>query len=306
LRCYSIIVYLFSSCFQIKNWNDEVLCVPSSLWWLNPTSGTRDCNGLPFHMSRNITKRDGIFQELCNMSFQEVSSSMLNSILEYCQFHVVQGCSNKERKLFDEKFVTIPAERLYELASAANSLKLRSLVELTCRAIARTLERSSPEEICDKFNLPIEKLEPFINITCDPNIVPLNRLKRNKLKERERVLENVGVQEKEEHVVDERPIEELLSFINGSNDAEIKEKKTSKNVIKNRTKKKHQQKNSSLTSSNSLSAWAIYSIDKLILCQSLCNLYFGRVNLFKFWIVSSLFQLCLILWIQCVTIRKQC
>jgi len=185
---------------------------------------------------------------------QEVSSSMLNSILEYCQFHVVQGCSDKERKLFDEKFVTIPAERLYELASAANSLKLRSLVELTCRAIARTLERSSPEEICDKFNLPIEKLEPFINITCDPSIVLLNRLKRNKLKERERVLENVGVQEKEEHVADERPIEEFLSFINGSNDGEIKEKKTSKNIIKNRTKKKHQQKNSSLTSSNSLSA----------------------------------------------------
>ncbi|XP_003622385.3 SKP1-like protein 21 [Medicago truncatula] len=208
----------------------------------------------PFICQEILQKGMGFSESSAICLPKEVSSAMLNSILEYCQFHRVRGCSDKERKLFDEKFVTIPTERLYELASAANSLKLRSLVELTCRAIARTLERSSPEEICDTFNLPKEKLEPFINITCNPSIGLLDRLKRNKLKERGRVLENVGVQEKEEHVVDERPIDELLSFINGSNDGETKEKKTGKNIIKNKTKKKHQQKNSSLTSSNSLSA----------------------------------------------------
>ncbi|PNY08194.1 SKP1-like protein 21-like [Trifolium pratense] len=239
---------------------------------------------------------------------QQVSPAMLSLILDYCRFHQVLGRSNKERKAYDEKFVRIDTEKLCELTSAADSLQLKPLVDLTSRALARIIEGRSPEEIRDIFHLPDdlteeEKLEPLRNITDDPRIRLLNRLyakKRKELKERERIKvlkylqphpfllifaglvvipNNTGadaflhhlcasvfagnysqcgflpypplvfsagaqwnVEVEEEHV-DERSVDDLLSFING-NDRDPKGIKTSKNKKKNR-RKKDQQKNSS-------------------------------------------------------------
>ncbi|XP_022641738.1 SKP1-like protein 21 isoform X2 [Vigna radiata var. radiata] len=192
---------------------------------------------------------------------QQVSPAMLSLILDYCRFHQVPGRSNKERKSYDEKFVRIDTERLCELTSAADSLQLKPLVDLTSRALARIIEGKTPEEIRDIFHLPDdlteeEKLEPLRNITADPRIRLLNRLyakKRKELKERER-LKNVEVEE--EHV-DDRSVDDLLSFING-NDGDPKGVKTSKNKKKNR-RKKEQQKNSSLKEASELNKKVVFN-----------------------------------------------
>lgn len=71
----------------------------------------------------------------------------------------------QERKAFDEKFVRIDTERLCELTSAADSLQLKPLVDLTSRALARIIEGKTPEEIRDIFHLPDDLTEvrlPFI------------------------------------------------------------------------------------------------------------------------------------------------
>jgi hypothetical protein len=184
---------------------------------------------------------------------QQVTPAILTLILDYCRFHHVKGRSNKERKSYDEKFIRIDAPRLCELTSAAKYLQLNPLYDLTCHAMARIIEGRSSEEIRDIFNLPDdlmeeEKLEQMLNITCDPRIRLLNRLyakKRKQLTELKRVTKNVEVED--EDVVDERSVDEILSFINGSNDGETNRKKTCKNKKKkNRRKKKDQQKNSSL------------------------------------------------------------
>ena len=138
------------------------------------------------------------------------------------------------------------------MTSVAKYLQLTPLYDLTCHAIARIIEGRSSEEIRDIFHLPDdlmeeEKLEQMLNITCDPSIRLMNCLfakKRKQLKELKRVTKNVEVEE--EDVVDERSVDELLSFINESNDGETKSKKTCKNKKKNRRKKKDQQKNYSL------------------------------------------------------------
>ncbi|KEH17892.1 putative S-phase kinase-associated protein [Medicago truncatula] len=184
---------------------------------------------------------------------EKVSLAMLNLILDYCLFHHIQGHSNKERKLYDEEFVRIVADNLFELAYAAYNLQLKPLIDLTCHEIARTVEIKSPKEICDIFHwlddrAKEEMLKLIINTTCNPSR-RLKRLMKNKRKEFERIQKNVEVKREEKHVVDERPIEELVSFINGSNDGETKKKKkkTCKNKKKkNRRKKKDQQKNSSM------------------------------------------------------------
>ncbi|GER45244.1 ubiquitin-protein ligase [Striga asiatica] len=148
-----------------------------------------------------------------------VNPPMLSLILDYCRFHQVPGRSNKERKSFDEKFVRMDTKRLCELTSAADSLQLKPLVDLTSRALARVIEGKTPEEIREIFHLPDdlteeEKLEPIRNTMDDPRIRLLNRLyarKRKELKERERS-KNVEV---EEERADNRSVDDLLSFING-------------------------------------------------------------------------------------------
>ncbi|XP_010241867.1 PREDICTED: SKP1-like protein 21 isoform X1 [Nelumbo nucifera] len=171
---------------------------------------------------------------------QRVNPSILSLILDYCRFHQVPGRSNKERKSFDEKFIRIDTKRLCELTSAADSLQLKPLVDLTSRALARMIEGKSPEEIRETFHLPDdlteeEKLEPLRNTADDPRIRLLNRLyarKRKELREREK-LKNVEV---EEERVDERSVDDLLSFINGGV-GDSKGGKTAKHKKKNRRRK---------------------------------------------------------------------
>ncbi|GLT40082.1 hypothetical protein SLA2020_142400 [Shorea laevis] len=171
---------------------------------------------------------------------ERVNPAMLGLILDYCRFHQAPGRSNKEHKTFDEKFIRMSTQRLCELTSAAYSLKLKPLVDLTCRALARIIEGKTPEEVRETFHIPDdlteeEKLEPIRNITDDPHIRRLNRLyakKRQELKERDKP-RNTGV--KEEHV-DERSVDDLLLFINGGK-ADSKGVRTTKNKKKNRRRK---------------------------------------------------------------------
>ncbi|KAK1284341.1 SKP1-like protein 21 [Acorus calamus] len=170
---------------------------------------------------------------------QRVNPAILSLILDYCRFHQVPGRSNKERKSFDEKFIRIDTKRLCELTSAADSLHLKPLVDLTSRALARMIEGKTPEEIRETFHLPDdlteeEKLEPLKNTTDDPRIRLLNRLyakKRKELKERQK-LKNVEVEEEQ---VDKRSVDDLLSFINGGDDS--KGARASKHKKRNRRRK---------------------------------------------------------------------
>lgn len=50
-------------------------------------------------------------------------------------------------------------KRLCELTSAADSLQLKPLVDLTSRALARVIEGKTPEEIRDIFHLPDDLTE---------------------------------------------------------------------------------------------------------------------------------------------------
>lgn len=173
---------------------------------------------------------------------ERVNPAILSLILDYCRFHQVPGRSNKERKSFDEKFIKTDTKRLCELASAADGLQLKPLVDLTSRALARMIEGKTPEEIRETFHLPDdlteeEKLEPLKNTTDDPRIRLLNRLyakKRKELKERQK-LKDVEIEERVDEHTDERSVDDLLSFINGDGDSRAG--KAAKNKKKNRRKK---------------------------------------------------------------------
>ncbi|XP_042046403.1 SKP1-like protein 21 isoform X3 [Salvia splendens] len=193
-----------------------------------------------------------------------VNPSMLSLILDYCRFHQVPGRSNKERKSFDEKFVRMDTKRLCELTSAADSLQLKPLVDLTSRALARVIEGKTPEEIREIFHLPDdlteeEKLEPIKNTIDDPRIRLLNRLyarKRKELKERER-LKNV---ETEEDHGDERSVDDLLSFINGGGE-DSKGTRASKSKKKSRKRKDLKTAYSNCTSTSNNTSSSNHDVD---------------------------------------------
>ncbi|XP_020249806.1 SKP1-like protein 21 isoform X3 [Asparagus officinalis] len=174
---------------------------------------------------------------------ERVNPAILSLILDYCRFHQMPGRSNKERKSFDEKFVKADTKRLCELASAADSLQLKPLVDLTSRALARMIEGKTPEEIRETFHLPDdlteeEKLEPLKNTTDDPRIRLLNRLyakKRKELKDRQKLKDVEVEEERVDEQVDERSVDDLLSFINGDGDS--KAVRGAKSKKKNRRKK---------------------------------------------------------------------
>ncbi|PKA59382.1 SKP1-like protein 21 [Apostasia shenzhenica] len=170
---------------------------------------------------------------------ERVNPAIFSLVLDYCRFHQTPGRSNKERKSFDEKFVRTDTKQLCELASAADSLQLRSLVDLTSRALARIIEGRTPEEIREIFHLPDdlteeEKLEPLRNATNDPRIRLLNRLyakKRKELKERQRLKDLEA-----DTQVDERSVDDLLSFINGE-DGDSNCSRSTKNKKKSRRRR---------------------------------------------------------------------
>ena len=56
--------------------------------------------------------------------------------------------------MFDERFIRLDTRRLCELTSAADALGMKSLVDLTSRALARMIEGKTPEEIRETFHLP--------------------------------------------------------------------------------------------------------------------------------------------------------
>ncbi|KAJ6729748.1 SKP1-LIKE PROTEIN 20 [Salix viminalis] len=225
---------------------DDIVQMMRSYIWIQTTDGAVQqveqevAMFCPMICQEVIQKGRGSSKNYAISLPQGVGPSMFSLILDYCRFHQVPGRSNKEHKSFDEKFVRMDTKRLCELTSAADSLQLKPLVDLTSCALARIIEGKTPEEIREIFHLPDdlteeEKLEPLKNTNDDPRIRLLNRLyakKRKDLKEREKLK---SVEAGEEHM-DDRSVDDLLSFINGR-DGESIGMKTSKNRKKNQKRK---------------------------------------------------------------------
>ncbi|KAH0970636.1 hypothetical protein GBA52_022792 [Prunus armeniaca] len=96
----------------------------------------------PMICQENIQKGMGSSRTMQYLFRKESIPSMLSPppYYDYCRFHQVPGRSNKECKAFDEKYIRMDTKKLCELTSAADSLQLKPLVDLTSRALARIIE----------------------------------------------------------------------------------------------------------------------------------------------------------------------
>ncbi|KAL1810983.1 hypothetical protein DCAR_0623082 [Daucus carota subsp. sativus] len=83
-----------------------------------------------------------------------VSSKILAKVIEYCKKHVEsRSAADDELKSFDAEFIKVDQGTLFDLILAANYLNIKSLLDLTCQAVADMIKGKTPEEIRKTFNI---------------------------------------------------------------------------------------------------------------------------------------------------------
>ncbi|KAH6894974.1 E3 ubiquitin ligase SCF complex Skp subunit [Coprinopsis sp. MPI-PUGE-AT-0042] len=96
-----------------------------------------------------------------------VSASVLKKVLEYCEHHRGEPLPSADadqnqdetRKRttdiseWDQKFISVDQEMLFEIILAANYLDIKSLLDVGCKTVANMIKGKTPEEIRKLFNI---------------------------------------------------------------------------------------------------------------------------------------------------------
>lgn len=93
-----------------------------------------------------------------------VNESVLRKVVEWCEHHKndpiqTQDDDNDARKKtteieeWDQKFMQVDQEMLFEIILAANYLDIKPLLDVGCKTVANMIKGKSPEEIRKTFNI---------------------------------------------------------------------------------------------------------------------------------------------------------
>jgi len=99
-----------------------------------------------------------------------VSSSILKKILEYCEHHKEEplptpndesqdgtsnprGARTTEISEWDQKFMAVDQEMVFDIILGANYLEIKPLVDLGCQTVADMVKGKTPEEIRKIFRI---------------------------------------------------------------------------------------------------------------------------------------------------------
>jgi len=94
-----------------------------------------------------------------------VTSSVMKKVLEYCEHHRGEPLpanddnQDETRKRtteiseWDQKFISVDQEMLFEIILAANYLDIKSLLDVGCKTVANMIKGKTPEEIRKLFNI---------------------------------------------------------------------------------------------------------------------------------------------------------
>ncbi|KAI9847784.1 MAG: hypothetical protein M1837_001677 [Sclerophora amabilis] len=92
-----------------------------------------------------------------------VNEAVLNKVVEWCKHYKDEslpvGNEEPERKKttdineWDQKFMQVDQEMLFEIILAANYLDIKALLDVGCKTVANMIKGKSPEEIRKTFNI---------------------------------------------------------------------------------------------------------------------------------------------------------
>ncbi|CAI0553857.1 unnamed protein product [Linum tenue] len=81
-----------------------------------------------------------------------VTGRILAKVIEYCKKHH-EAPKPDGLKSWDEDFVKVDQNTLFDLILAANYLNIKDLLDLTCQTVANMMKGKTPEEIRAIFNI---------------------------------------------------------------------------------------------------------------------------------------------------------
>ncbi|CAE7650176.1 sconC, partial [Symbiodinium sp. KB8] len=112
---------------------------------------------------KNMVEDSGTDEEI---PLPNVKTAILSKVIDYCKYHkdnppeeiqkplkstnLVERCGVSE---WDNEYVNIEQEVLFELILAANYLDIKSLLDLTCAKVASMIKGKNTEEIRKQFNI---------------------------------------------------------------------------------------------------------------------------------------------------------
>ncbi|CAE6441601.1 unnamed protein product [Rhizoctonia solani] len=108
--------------------------------------------------------------ELEPIPLAQVNSSVLKKVIEYCEHHGYDELRPTEKREnsddsdprkrqvseigeWDQQFIQVEQETLFELILAADYLEIRSLLDVGCKTVANQIKGKTPEEIRRLFNI---------------------------------------------------------------------------------------------------------------------------------------------------------
>ncbi|OAA66012.1 sulfur metabolism regulator [Niveomyces insectorum RCEF 264] len=93
-----------------------------------------------------------------------VNEAVLRKVIEYCEHHRNDPLTGHEEETesrkkttdieeWDQKFMQVDQEMLFEIILAANYMDIKSLLDVGCKTVANMIKGKSPEEIRKTFNI---------------------------------------------------------------------------------------------------------------------------------------------------------
>lgn len=86
------------------------------------------------------------------VSLPMVDSDILMRVIEYCNFHKDEQPDDIKTE-WNNKFINVSDEVIFNLILAANYMDIKSLLDLTCKKVADEIKGKTPEEIRLRFNI---------------------------------------------------------------------------------------------------------------------------------------------------------
>ncbi|KDN53241.1 putative negative regulator sulfur controller-3 [Tilletiaria anomala UBC 951] len=129
-------------------------------------------DGEEFTVERDVAERSVLIKQMLEdigesdqaIPLPNVSSQVLKKVLEYCEHHradptpTVEEAEESRKRVtdigeWDQKFINVDQEMLFEIILAANYLDIKPLLDVGCKTVALMIKGKTPDEIRKLFNI---------------------------------------------------------------------------------------------------------------------------------------------------------
>ncbi|RAH40878.1 SCF ubiquitin ligase subunit skpA [Aspergillus brunneoviolaceus CBS 621.78] len=128
-------------------------------------------DGVVITIDRDVAQRSVLIKNLLEdlgdtteaIPIPNVNEAVLRKVIEWCEHHKGDPPStgdddDSRRKTtdideWDQKFMQVDQEMLFEIILAANYLDIKGLLDVGCKTVANMIKGKSPEEIRKTFNI---------------------------------------------------------------------------------------------------------------------------------------------------------